>query len=97
MIKQNAKNYCTVFFDSESVGQCVSAGIGARLSLKIGGKVDDQHGDPVEIEGIVTNISDGKWTDSEIRHGGYTKYNQGDTVLFETENKGSIILTTLRM
>ena len=97
IIKQKAKNYCTVFFDSESVEQCISAGIGAKLSLKIGGKVDDQHGDSVNIEGIVSNISDGKWTDSEIRHGGYTKYNQGETVLFETENEGSIIITTLRM
>ena len=46
---------------------------------------------------FVKNITDGIWEDSEIRHGGYTKYNQGTTALVETPDKGSIILTTLRL
>ena len=71
-------------------------GIGQKVKLFVGGKVDDKHGDPVEIEGVVKNITDGIWEDSEIRHGGYTKYNQGKTALIETDKRGSIILTTLR-
>ena len=96
IVKQNVENYCTVFFDPESALKCIDSGIGSTLTLNIGGKVDDQHGSPVKLEGKVINITDGKWEDTEIRHGGYTKYNQGNTVLFETKDKGSIILTTLR-
>ena len=96
IVRQNVENYCTVFFDPESVSICLDSGIGSTLKLNIGGKVDDQHGSPVELEGKVINITDGTWEDSQIRHGGYTKYNQGPTVLFETQNQGSIILTTLR-
>ena len=96
IIKQDVSNYCTVFFDPESVEKCAQKGIGQKVKLFVGGKVDDQHGDPVEIEGVVKNITDGIWEDSEIRHGGYTKYNQGKTALIETDKRGSIILTTLR-
>ena len=96
IISQNVGNYCTVFFDPDSVKECVQKGIGKKVKLNVGGKVDDKHGKPVQIEGLVKNITDGIWEDSEIRHGGYTKYNQGQTVLVETENNGSIILTTLR-
>ena len=96
IIKQDVSNYCTVFFDPESVEKCAQKGIGQKVKLFVGGKVDDKHGDPVEIEGVVKNITDGIWEDSEIRHGGYTKYNQGKTALIETDKRGSIILTTLR-
>ena len=97
IINQKVSNYCTVFFDPESVKHCEVNGVGSKVKLKVGGKVDDQHGDPVDIEGVVKNITDGIWEDSEIRHGGYTKYNQGTTALVETPDKGSIILTTLRL
>ncbi|MEC8049037.1 MAG: M81 family metallopeptidase [Chloroflexota bacterium] len=96
IIKQNVGNYCTVFFDPESVQECVQKGLGEKVQIYVGGKVDDQHGNPVKIQGVVKNITDGIWEDSEIRHGGYTKYNQGITALVETSNGGSIILTTLR-
>ena len=76
--------------------ECVQKGIGEKVQIYVGGKVDDQHGIPVKIQGVVKNITDGIWEDSEIRHGGYTKYNQGITALVETSNGGSIILTTLR-
>lgn len=96
IVKQNVDNYCTVFFDPESVDKCIKSGIGSTLELRIGGKVDDQHGSPVQLKGKVKNITDGIWEDNEVRHGGYTKYNQGPSVLFEAENSGSIVLTTLR-
>ena len=96
IVKQDVENYCTVFYDPESVSQCIKSGTGSVLELKIGGKVDNQHGSPVELKGKVKNITDGIWEDNEVRHGGYTKYNQGPSALFETENFGSIILTSLR-
>tara|TARA_B100000941_G_scaffold286039_1_gene258984 strand:+ start:785 stop:2263 length:1479 start_codon:yes stop_codon:yes gene_type:complete len=96
IISQDVDNYCTVFFDPKSVEECVQKGIGEKVQLDVGGKVDDQHGNPVKIKAVVKNITDGIWEDSEIRHGGYTKYNQGITVLVETDKGGSIILTTLR-
>ena len=48
-----------VIADPESVALCHAAGTGARLSMRVGGKTDDWHGQPVELNGEVMAISDG--------------------------------------
>lgn len=52
--------------DPQSVAACIGAGQGARLELSIGGKTDspaiDLKGEPLRLEGRVTNITDGIFT-----------------------------------
>lgn len=45
--------------DPEAVAQCQSAGIGASVSLMIGGKTDEHHGAPILFAGRVANLTDG--------------------------------------
>lgn len=45
--------------DPAAVALCEEAGVGNRLKVEIGGKLDRVNGLPLEIEGRVTNISDG--------------------------------------
>jgi microcystin degradation protein MlrC len=45
--------------DPEAVEACESAGVGAEVNLTIGGKLDTQFGEPLEINGIVRFISSG--------------------------------------
>jgi microcystin degradation protein MlrC len=47
--------------DKEAVDECVKAGVGAMVTLKVGGKHDRFHGDPVEVTGIVRCVSDGTY------------------------------------
>jgi len=44
--------------DRESVELCKQAGVGARLHLEIGGKIDKVNGYPLEISGRVLNVAD---------------------------------------
>jgi len=43
----------------------VKAGVGASVTLDVGGKVDDRHGAPVRVTGTVRTLSDGRF----IHHG----------------------------
>jgi len=36
-------------YDPDAVQQCVAAGVGADITLGVGGKTDDMHGRPVEV------------------------------------------------
>src|SRR3990170_6308062 len=43
-------------WDPAAVQACVKAGVGNAVSLKVGGKVDDKHGEPVEVTGRVRTL-----------------------------------------
>ena len=45
--------------DRESVAQCFEAGLGATVSLMVGGKTDRHHGEPIAFTGTVEHLSDG--------------------------------------
>jgi len=48
-------------WDAAAVQACIKAGVGARLSLDVGGKVDDRHGAPMGVTGTVRTLSDGEF------------------------------------
>ena len=52
--------------DHEAVAQMIQAGVGARVTLKVGGKMDmpsiDRKGEPLELTGVVRAITDGEYT-----------------------------------
>jgi microcystin degradation protein MlrC len=48
-------------WDAAAVQECVRAGVGARVTLDVGGKVDDRHGAPIRVTGTVRTLSDGRF------------------------------------
>lgn len=50
-----------VIADPEAVHQLVAAGLGATVTLRVGGKVEKLYGEPVQVSGEVKNISDGEY------------------------------------
>jgi microcystin degradation protein MlrC len=52
--------------DPQAVGRMIEAGIGNRVTLPVGGKVDmpaiGRKGEPLELTGIVRNVTDGEYT-----------------------------------
>lgn len=48
-----------IIADPESVAQAIEAGVGNRVTLNVGGKTDNMHGEPVRLDGYVKTISDG--------------------------------------
>jgi microcystin degradation protein MlrC len=50
------------FYDPEAAAACHKAGVGATLTLKLGGKVDPRFGAPIDVTGTVAQLSDGRMT-----------------------------------
>jgi microcystin degradation protein MlrC len=101
LIDQQADGWVVTIYDPQSVRRCVQAGIGARVSLAVGGKVDNIHGPTLSISGRVRTIHDGKYMETERRHGGRRHFDQGLTAVLEVgrtepEKGGLIVLTSLR-
>jgi microcystin degradation protein MlrC len=60
----------------------------------VGGKTDDMHGRPVAVTGVVRCISDGTFEEPGNIHGGFRFFNGGTTVVLETEDDHTLVLTT---
>ena len=95
LIQQGASGFVVVLYEPEGVHSCVQAGIGGEVSLEVGGKADDQHGDPVAIHGQVRLIHDGQFIETEPRHGGQRYHNQGLTAVIEVGDS-LVVLTSRR-
>ena len=97
ILRQGVEGALIVLWDPAAAQRCIEAGIGAEVRLEIGGKTDNLHGSPVSIQGVVDAISDGRFTDDRPRHGGQRIYDQGLTVVLETPQEHTIVLTSKRM
>jgi microcystin degradation protein MlrC len=56
--------------DPESVEQCVAAGVGHKVELRLGGKTDRLHGDPMLLTAEVRMLSDGEYINAGPMHAG---------------------------
>jgi microcystin degradation protein MlrC len=86
-----------VLKDPEAVTACRAAGVGAEVSLQVGGKTDDQHGRPVPVQGRVRALTDGRFVEEGAVHGGGRFFDQGLTAVVETPLQHTLILTSLPM
>ena len=48
-------------WDPQAVARCVEAGVGGSVTLEVGGKVDQRHGPPLRVTGLVRTLSDGRF------------------------------------
>lgn len=73
--------------DPEAVARMVEAGVGARVTLPVGGKVDmpaiGRKGEPMELTGVVRNITDGEYTITGPQFTGMRCY-MGRTAVLDT-------------
>ena len=47
--------------DPHAADIAASAGVGKKISLTVGNRIDTRRGEPIKVEGIVTSISDGRF------------------------------------
>jgi microcystin degradation protein MlrC len=91
------KELMVILKDAESVRACAQAGVGATVSLRVGGKTDDMHGQPVSIQGRVRALTDGRFVEDHPVHGGGRFFDQGLTAVVETDQEHTLLLTSLPM
>ncbi len=76
--------------DPEAVQQAAAAGPGARVRLRMGSP-------PLEGEVVVHRVTDGRFAETQLRHGGRTTYDMGSTVIVTTGNGLRLQLTSRRI
>lgn len=84
-------------YDPATVRAAEAAGVGARVRLAVGGKTDERHGAPLEADWTVASMHDGRFRESQPRHGGFTDCDQGPTVVLQADSGLTLIVTSLRM
>jgi len=77
--------------DAEAVAACVEAGVGAEVTLMVGGKHDRLHGPPIEVSGVVRLIHEGSFPIAGPMGSG-TIATRGRTVVLEIGGPGAIEL-----
>ena len=95
-MEMGVEGYLQSLYDPEAVEALVAAGVGAEISLEVGGKTDDMHGEPVLITGTVIVIDEGPYEETRPTHGGGRFYDDGLRVRFNTVNDMTILLTSRR-
>jgi len=71
-------------------------GVGGTFEGMVGGAVDKLHGDPVAVRGTVRSLHDGKWVESEARHGGRRLNDQGHTAVIDLHDGNILVLNSFR-
>ncbi len=88
------RRFLQTLFDPEAVAACVAAGVGQRVTLWVGAKTDDLHGKPVEVNGRVRVISDGRFEEPTPTHGGFRFFDGGTTVVLDTTDEHTLVVTS---
>ena len=88
------RRFLQTLCDPQAVAACVAAGVGQTVELKVGAKTDDQHGRPVAVQGRVRVISDGRFEEPTPTHGGFRFFDGGTTVVLETTDEHTLVLTS---
>src|SRR5690606_8088946 len=92
LLEANARSAAVAqIMDRQAVDACVEAGVGATVTLSVGGKHDAFHGDPVEVTGRVRLIHEGSFELSGPMGRG-TRAGRGRTVVLEINGPGGIEL-----
>jgi microcystin degradation protein MlrC len=62
LLKQGARNVgIACIKDPEAVQKAIKSGVKGTVSMKIGAKTDDFHGEPIQINGLVRTVTDGRF------------------------------------
>jgi microcystin degradation protein MlrC len=97
LIAAGVERSLACLFDPQSVTAAQAAGIGKRARLSIGGKIDPSTGAPIEAEATVISLHDGKFSETETRHGGLTQYDMGPTAVVQLTSGQTLLVSSRRM
>jgi len=96
----SAGNSARVFVaiaDEAAAAKARDAGVGATVTLSVGGKTDDLHGPPLEATFTVVSLHDGRFVETQVRHGGKANYDMGPTAIVRSETGLTIQITSRRV
>ncbi|MCU0521057.1 MAG: M81 family metallopeptidase [Anaerolineae bacterium] len=81
-------------WDAAAVEACIAAGVGQKVSVSLGGKLDTEHGKPLAVTGRVRLISDGSYYRGGVRDP-HRLVHRGTTIVLTVDGV-DIIVTSER-
>jgi microcystin degradation protein MlrC len=96
LLRQQATDSVVCLYAPDEARRCATAGVGAEVTLRVGGNVDRLHGDPVELTGRVRLLHDGTYVEPQVRHGGKRTNHMGLTAVIEAADRNLLVLNSLR-
>ena len=66
------------------------------MSLTLGGRTDTMHGSPVNVSGVVRLIADGRFEEPAPIHAGFRYFNNGTSVVLNTDDAHTLLLVSRR-
>jgi microcystin degradation protein MlrC len=98
LIRQKAAGWVVAIRDPEAVQRAFSGGVGGKFEGTAGGKTDKLHGEPISVSGEVKLLCDGRYIETEIRHGGARFHDMGPSAVVHvtgsTRDLANILLLT---
>lgn len=95
LLKQRAKGFVVALYAPEAVRVAKAIGVGGVMDGPLGG-TDGMHGPPVTVRGVVRSLHEGKWVETEARHGGRRQNDQGHTAVLDLGDGSLVVLNSLR-
>ena len=90
LLRLRARDCALTIRDPEVVQAGMEAGVGARLNMAVGSKIDKRFCKPVEVQGVVRLIDDGEYAVCGPTHGGWGREVKGDA--FRRASVGSRVV-----
>lgn len=97
LLSQGAGRSLVVLCDDEAVRAAEQAGVGGRMTQPIGGRSGSLNGPPLVASVNVVGLSDGRFSESQPVHGGFTHFDQGPAAVLATDGGLTILATSRRM
>jgi len=97
LIEQGVGSAFVAICDPAAAERALKAGINARLELQFGGKSDPKQGGPIVAPVSVRGLYDGKFEETQARHGGQTSYDMGPTAVVQLQSGQTVMLTSRRV
>jgi len=85
LLKQKAEGWVVAISDPGAIQAAIRAGVGGEFDQAVGGKTDNAHGDSVRVRGRVKALHDGRFVETEVRHGGGRYWDMGICAVIEVE------------
>jgi microcystin degradation protein MlrC len=83
--------------DPEAVVACTGAGRGTRTSLRMGARSAGSATPPLESEVEVLACFEGRFRETQVRHGGWADFDMGPPAIVRTDSQLTIMLTSKRL
>jgi len=94
--KQVERSLITLY-DPEAVAQSGKVGIGETIELCLGDHSGAPNGGPLVAECTVQSLHEGRFTESQALHGGFSVFDQGPTAVLTTSQGLTVVATSKRM